>query len=140
MDDWLEEIEARAEKATPGPWWQKSWKQQTGEGTELSDLLCYFEDEGQPRFWDWENTGEFVAHARADIPRLIREVKAQRAALAKVLTENRANAEEVERLRTVLTLVKAYADSHAELNDPAEHRFTLGQISATIEDALKREE
>lgn len=74
-DDELAAIEARAAAATPGPWWQKSHETPTGDGVELSRLLCYFEDEGDPRFWTWSTDGVFVAHARTDVPALLAEVR-----------------------------------------------------------------
>ena len=53
-------------KATPGPWWQRSVdtpNPPSENATELSDLLCFFDDEGAPRVWDWMGTGALIAHA-----------------------------------------------------------------------------
>lgn len=90
MTDWLEEIRARAEKATPGPW---TWVGDEFEG----------EEEKCPHGYEWTNHGpslegketivlhewgydasgltitrpdaDFIAHSREDIPRLIAEVE-----------------------------------------------------------------
>lgn len=71
-----EEMRKLCEKATPGPWYQGSWKQPPIEGAkELSDLLCYFDDEEKPRFWNWEFDGEFVAAARTFIPWALSELE-----------------------------------------------------------------
>lgn len=67
-----------AGKATPGPWYQESWKQPKPpcEGaTELSRLLCCFADEPAPRFWNWHTDGEFVASSREAVPALIEMVE-----------------------------------------------------------------
>ena len=59
----LKELDALDIKRSPGPWWQKSWMCESappGAKTELGDLLCAFDDEGKPRFWDYVNDGQFV--------------------------------------------------------------------------------
>lgn len=81
-----------AEKATPGPWHQGSWKtpaELPAGSRELSSLLCFFEDEGEPRFWCWDTDGEFVARARTLLPAL--------AAAVKILAQIQEDAEEVAR-------------------------------------------
>lgn len=60
------ELRRLALAAKPGPWWQKSHECPTApspDATELSSLLCFFADEGEPRFWDWINNGKYVAAA-----------------------------------------------------------------------------
>lgn len=71
-----------ADAATEGPWWQRSHltpeppdvphcdKCGNGAPRELSDLLCYFEDEGEPRFWSYDTDGVFVAASRAAVPEM----------------------------------------------------------------------
>lgn len=74
LDDPWAELErlARAVPADKRVWWQFSSDTQTGEGVELSELLCYFDDEGAPRVWDWPVTGKFIAAANpATILKLI---------------------------------------------------------------------
>ena len=71
----LKELDELDAKRTPGPWWQKSWMTQTqppGAKTELSDLLCYFDDEDAPRFWNYHEDGLFVVKLENAWP-LIRE-------------------------------------------------------------------
>lgn len=76
----LEAIKARAEKATPGPWdvegpnWPGPDDSLEVFPKELGGVLAYV----QP-VWD---DAEFIAHARADIPVLIAEVRRLRARLA----------------------------------------------------------
>lgn len=56
----LDELDA---KRSPGPWWQRSWMCETkppGAGQELAKMLCFFEDEGEPRFWAYDTDGEFI--------------------------------------------------------------------------------
>ena len=68
----LDRLASMEAKATISPWFQASWKNDMrGNGTELSQLLCFFDDEGEPRFWDYENNGEFVAEIRNFAKRLI---------------------------------------------------------------------
>jgi hypothetical protein len=107
----LAEIEERCKGISRGPWWQKSWKQETHpdpNALELSQLLCYLDDEGVPRFWNWNTDGEFVAHAREDIPFLLGEVAALRTELdelRKVASEvvwSNGDADAVWGLRDVL--------------------------------------
>lgn len=77
-------IRERLEKATKGPWYQGSHAQPeppTPDAVELSRLLCCFEDEGEPRFWDWEGDGEFVANAREDLPWALERIEKLEAAL-----------------------------------------------------------
>lgn len=72
-----DELAAMAEReraATPGPWWQKSHRTPTAphpDARELSSLLCYFPDEGEPRVWCWDTDGEFIVHARNEYARLL---------------------------------------------------------------------
>lgn len=70
----LDDLESREREASLAPWYQASWKNKDKEmsGTEMSKLLCHFHDEGEPRFWEWEKNGEFVAALRNAAPELIR--------------------------------------------------------------------
>lgn len=72
---------------TPAPWWQKSHETPTAptpDAKELSELLVYFEDEGEPRFWDWINDGGVVVAARNAVLPLLRELAAARRAITAV--------------------------------------------------------
>jgi len=82
--DWLNEIEARANAATPGPWEANS---ETG-GSDVGDYTIYGIKEVAPADWASDSSSsfaycegmekpdaEFIAHARQDIPRLIDEVR-----------------------------------------------------------------
>jgi hypothetical protein len=41
----------------------------------LTELLCYFDDEGEPRVWDWDTTGRAIAASPEDIAWLVAEVE-----------------------------------------------------------------
>lgn len=87
----LAAIEARADAATPGPWgYERSdgslWKITPAYEDEDDDGEFVTQDEVfsaqigdlQPSGLTWEMThrnGEFVAHARADVPALLAEVR-----------------------------------------------------------------
>lgn len=80
-DEQLAEIKARAAAATPGPWWAESVdccviSEALGDDDEggcwVADFGCAFPDDG-----------EFIAHAREDIPLLVSEVERLREVLAR---------------------------------------------------------
>lgn len=85
----LDAIEARAAAATGGPWFNATCSacsscERAAErecehgdriGRSVDSLLCFFDDEGAPRFWHHDTDGEFVAHAREDIPALCAEIR-----------------------------------------------------------------
>lgn len=94
----LAEIEARANKATTGPWYDhnvdddlcmNAWCVSTSPREPEMGVLSTQEDYGAvvaitllqaPRLAcvadrKWDNNAEFIAHARTDIPRLIAEVR-----------------------------------------------------------------
>ena len=72
----LEEIKKRCEKASPGPW--KAWVEGR-DGTSGSTFIMV--GEGEHRGEDIELPGiaeadiDFMAHARQDIPALIKEIE-----------------------------------------------------------------
>jgi hypothetical protein len=66
MSDRLAEIKARWAKVLP---LAKPWT------PNLTEILCYFEDEGEPRVWDWDGTGRAIAAAPEDIAWLVAEVE-----------------------------------------------------------------
>lgn len=80
-DEQLKEIAARAEAATPGPW--KNYDPMTTDKMEVKDSkgqVCCSE------FYMYEypecySNGEFIAHARTDIPALLAHIAHQRQAL-----------------------------------------------------------
>lgn len=71
----LKELDELDAKRSPGPWWQKSWlctSAPPGANKELSEMLCFFADEGEPRFWNYEGDGQFIVKLENGWP-LIRE-------------------------------------------------------------------
>ena len=101
-DEQLDEIEARANAATPGPWHWEDWAEDDGDNrfalvappeTRPGGPSEWFPDLGHLLIQDEDhNISEqdraFIAHAREDVPRLIAELRAARqmnAALAQAL-------------------------------------------------------
>ena len=71
MSDYLDQIEARIEAATEGPW--SVYTTRGGTYVTRPDLL------GVAREWSlvWQDgDAEFIAHAREDLPRLLAAVRA----------------------------------------------------------------
>ena len=88
-DNWLEQIEARANAATPGPWDYDGMHNEIHAyvAKEAWLIICdeYVVGDGPTldEFGHHENANfRFIAHARADIPRLIAEVRALRTQVA----------------------------------------------------------
>ena len=97
----LDAIEARANAATPAPWTAMLGSGNhlctgihyediaTGTSTLIADTLPdYFLDETQVIGWppkDHVQNMEFIMSARSDVPRLVSEVRRQRAELTEVL-------------------------------------------------------
>lgn len=72
-DDELDEIRARADAATPGPW---RWRH-CGEIVSGRHVVATSDAGGGAVWVEWrtESDLKFAAHARADIPRLIAEIR-----------------------------------------------------------------
>ncbi len=83
----IAEIRARAEAATPGPWWtHKSFEVIYGQKSGFDSLIvCALESEDfmYSKERDMQANAAFIAHAREDIPALLDEVERLR-------TENEA--------------------------------------------------
>lgn len=73
----LDEIEARANAATPGPW-TVSEDYSDVVGPEGDQLASYWNPTSETR------NGEFIAHARTDVPALVAEVRRLRDRVAEV--------------------------------------------------------
>jgi hypothetical protein len=78
-DEELQAIEARANAATPGPWEVFAEREVSTEHKAL--MGCTHDGDGV--FYEREDA-EFVAHARADIPALVAEVRRLRGALGRL--------------------------------------------------------
>lgn len=96
----LVEIEARANAATEGPWYQGSEAPQAVvlEAYDADDMVVLWLDESNAP----EADAAFIAHARTDVPALI-------AALRQAWAERDAAAEEARTLRTKLARAAALA-------------------------------
>ena len=110
----LDAITKRCEAATPGPW---VLFERDPEGDEITTVCCpcvdhtvYPEDEREPHpqaehcgkcvLWSVvdsadgalrHGSGEFIAHARTDLPALVAEVKRLREALARIVAESESD-------------------------------------------------
>lgn len=76
-DEELQEIEARTAAAVPAPWRVsssgysvKSDNEDVPIIAEAPNAMCV-----QQQFQPWMNNAEFIAHARADVPRLLLEIE-----------------------------------------------------------------
>ena len=83
----LDAIEARAEAATPGPWTARlrddMWEINDGSGSNFVSIVesCWLPDDcdaGQYGGIPDVDDARFIAHARADIPALVAELRAAR--------------------------------------------------------------
>lgn len=97
----LDQIQRRADAATPGPWFVRflddvdamslvavSTQPDTGQGERWPDFepstIIAATVVQEPRYVDiedgrWDENAHFIAHARSDIPRLVAEVRRLRA-------------------------------------------------------------
>ncbi len=82
MSDWVDEVEARASAATPGPWGSSGAHGYFQVGPSLGAGWCApcLEADARGNENVIADTG-FVEHARTDVPRLVAEVRALRAKL-----------------------------------------------------------
>ena len=105
-DEELREIEARAEAATPEPWREGNtgrddpgWVELDAGEDEGTGIAQVVNGSGTGRIararWSWISDDDtrantsFIAHARADVPALIAEVRRLQSALATARAEER---------------------------------------------------
>lgn len=88
----LREIEARAKSATDGP-----WEAHEEDGGVLPEWAIWMPDAGHDgAMVEGKSDAEFIAHARADVPDLLAEVKRLRAGLTEALDLARVLPEQLE--------------------------------------------
>ena len=103
IETMVAEIEARAEKATPGP-----WDVQTVFGVQsvMAESSCYDHSEAiAGRYGVHDANGDFIAHARQDVPELctmLREAIAERDALRADATLWRNGMKALDELRATV--------------------------------------
>lgn len=112
----LAAIEARAAKATPGPWTAtehaKFWQLDAAFDAVATTALCFAPETAA--------NAAFIAHARADIPRLLAEVRRLREALAGMvgLVQMLAARDDVSpALRHIMTDNHRFATARAVLGE-----------------------
>jgi hypothetical protein len=69
----IDAIEARANAATPGPWWAEEHRHTITGDAEW--VVWMREDKMSDNTILGEEDAEFIAHAREDVPKLIAEVR-----------------------------------------------------------------
>lgn len=89
MTDYTDEIKARLEKATPGPW----RIEETETGYNIPGILrsvCSYDEDGNPEShaFLYGNNAEFIAHAPTDIANLLKEREVLREALFNLSREH----------------------------------------------------
>lgn len=86
LDDRLQQIEARCDAATPGPWvlFHRAGitEVQTIGDCPIAGWQGF--DNGHRAVGKHKDNGEFIAHAREDIPALLEEIARLRAELARL--------------------------------------------------------
>jgi hypothetical protein len=110
----METIKARAEAATPGPWWLQMttaccFVVQCGGRTSDAKYLAQMDGEppatgdymdcGEPYYDGAKDDGEFIAHARTDVPALVAEVERKTDDIVTLMGELAKRDAEIERLR-----------------------------------------
>ncbi len=131
----LEQIEARAAKATPGPW-------------EVdNDLSVYTKDGGHGTPWTLFDTvgnegednpnADFIAHAREDIPALIAEVRRLTAELTR-LTDALAlyQANEKRAIKSLNLIASAVYGAYIFEGDTYAHTSTVEALRQVAKEAL----
>ena len=103
----LDTISARAESALPGPW--RLFDQWEPNNLARENVVLWNDPHLAEGVDGWvcqvpgdPANAEFIAHARADVPRLIADLRASRARVAVLSTANTELHAEVERLRGFL--------------------------------------
>lgn len=125
---YLEEIKAREQAATKGPW---NWKNDVLLAPEPSYLVLkpfLEESNDEPTVCIFPNDKDFIAHARTDIPALIAEVKSlnQELKSAREIEEHKATRiialekiiekreSKISMLKKALELACNYVDSESQ--------------------------
>ena len=116
----LAEIEARANAATPGPWWPEH-RGVMAEGVEIVDDCAV-------AGWDaYPENQAFIAAARTDVPALVAEVRRLTAALA---AHARHTDAAVDGVRAMLPAADA-PGNHIEVDIPASGSPIMRALAAT---------
>lgn len=147
-DDELSAIEALAEAATPGPW-KYDWGNWDVEGPMPDRYVVAALDASsrEPSFGGQEpnpvaapTDGEFIAHARTDVPRLVAEVRRLQKHTTPLVVAalERAARLEVEnaRLRDVVEAIKdAWFCEDSELTLRVDHKRRIDAALAALKGA-----
>lgn len=121
----LDAIEARANAATPGPWFNDSHEIYAGENTDIPAMSEWIGETCDPRRPDHgAANAEFVAAARTDVPALVAEIRRLTADVdmwrrtvtrteqgrARAIADNDRLATELQQARAALHSVESDAD------------------------------
>ena len=130
---WLDEVERRANAATPGPWraeYEDAFNPAEADEADKRDAYWvtgpHYVERVYEGLWFWaEADAEFVAHAREDVPRLCRAVREIYEALQAVVDAERE-----------LTL----AEEADDMGDPSDEFSPVGRATARLLEAMQQAE
>ena len=81
----LDEISARREAATPGPWFYDGFgKMVTTEPIIVGNIICDAPDGFDESMSRWPNNANFIAHSRGDVERLEKALRVAVTALSDI--------------------------------------------------------
>lgn len=106
----LQAIRARADAATPGPWGYGDF----GFVSNGNQIIVQTWDRMEENFDNSRNNGEFIAHARTDIPALLDEVARLREELDAARREADDADRETERLREAIQRGKSISITYIQ--------------------------
>lgn len=124
----VEDAEARASKATPGPW-ETDGGRVVVTATPIDDEdavdVCEVLHRGNDAGAFGDHTAQFIAHARQDVPALCAAVR-------------ELDAEVSEARETALRMIRTVAPEVADRNKDASLDYLLGIVSAGLAGAMAR--
>lgn len=130
----LDAIQARADAATPGPWWTSGAAIYTGEPAEDVRRSTWVGQTYTPNVPDWGGANaQFIAHARTDVDQLLARVRDLEAALAKYVGHEPTIAEEMAHMRGCLNAVDDVATRWADHCLSPQTRQLLDDVRAALD-------
>ena len=146
----LDAIEARAEAADPAPWYlsdlDTAWEDHKPVIARLDSSVITRHEPSHPPTRSSPNV-QFIAHARADIPALVAELRAARADITEMAYRGTALSGAVDRLEGIVAtqaaelraareVVEAAAGFSAFMNEDAEDLQWPDELLADLAAAL----
>lgn len=136
----LDAIRARAQAATPGPWWPwdrgVGWQIAIGDGLDEWDRPKRLLPEGQRTDIALREDAEFIAAARQDIPALLAEVERLRAEVTETTQyHQQMYAEAVRQVEQLHESIDRAHDALTSIDDGDDDCTTL---ESTVERVVRR--